>query len=94
MALEENIKCIFDLEQNLLEYSKVTDDVAMVNEYLCDDPSLAHMPADIQDTIMNKLFAIEELYKLRFERVWKNFESVAKHYHEYRREVERTQRPY
>lgn len=79
---------IFDLEQQLLECWKVTDDVDMVTKHFIDDPKWAAMDGELADAIMNKYFAIKELYEIKFESVWHTFEEVSKEYHQYRMKAE------
>lgn len=66
----------FDLEQQILECWKVTDDINMVTAYFIDDPKWADMDAELADAIMNKYYAIKELYELKFEQLWATFEKV------------------
>jgi len=75
------MSAIFDLEQELLDCWKVTDDIELVTKHFVDDPEWEGMDPKIQDAIMNKYFAIQELYELKFNKVWNTFETVAKEYH-------------
>lgn len=68
---------IFDLEQQIQECWKVTDDIDMVTKYLVDD-----LDGYTDDDVMNKYFAIKELYELKFNQMWTTFETVCKEYHE------------
>lgn len=77
---------IFDLEQNIMECWKVIDDVDMVTKHFVDDSEWAeHFSPQATDAIMNKYFAIKQLYELRFQRLWRDFEEVTKEYHNYRK---------
>ena len=76
---------IFDLEQDLLDCWKVTDDIEMVTKYFLDDPKFADIDGETWDAMANKYFAIQELYELKFEQMWKTFESVCTEYHNYRK---------
>jgi hypothetical protein len=71
---------IFELEQQLLDCWKVTEDVNMVTKYLVDE-----CDGYDDDDVMNKYFAIKDLYEIKFEKLWKTFEAVCKEYHEYRK---------
>jgi hypothetical protein len=78
---------IFDLEQNIMDCWKVIDDVDMVTKHFVDDPEWAgeHFSPQATDAIMNKYFAIKQLYELRFQRLWRDFEEVTREYHNYRK---------
>jgi len=76
---------IFDLEQEILDCWKVTDDISMVTKHFIDDPKWQDMSPALADAIMNKLNAIQELYELKFDRVWGSFEEVCKEYHTFRK---------
>ena len=69
---------IFDLEQELMDCWKVTDDVKMVTKHFVDDPG---MSPELADALMNKYFAVQELYELKFDKLWNTFEAVAYEYH-------------
>ena len=76
---------IFELEQQILDCWKVTDDIKTVTKWFVDDPEWEGMDPKLCDAIMNKYFAIQELYELKFENLWKTFESVCYDYHRYRK---------
>jgi hypothetical protein len=67
---------IFDLEQEMLQFANVTDDIERVTKYLVDDSD-----GYTDDDVMNKYFAIKELYEIKFENMWHTFEQVCKEYH-------------
>ena len=69
---------IFDLEQQIQECWKVTDDIDMVTKYLVDDSD-----GYTDDDVMNKYFAIKDLYEVKFEKLWKTFQTVCEEYHTY-----------
>ena len=79
---------IFDLEQQILDCWKVTDDIDLVTKHFCDDPKWEMMSAELWDALHNKYFAIHELYELKFNQLWSTFEAVTKEYHQYRKQVE------
>ena len=49
----------------------------MVTKYLVDDSD-----GYTDDDVMNKYFAIKELYELKFNQMWATFETVCIEYHE------------
>jgi len=73
---------IFDLEQQMLECWKVTDDIEMVTKHFLDDPKFADIKGETWDEMANKYFAIQELYELKFDKMWNTFEAVCKEYHQ------------
>jgi hypothetical protein len=70
------MSAIFDLEQQMLECWNVTKDIELVTHHLVD-----HSDRYSDDDIMNKYFAIKDLYELKFEQMWDTFEQVCKEYH-------------
>ena len=72
---------IFDLEQQIMECWNVTNDIETVTKWFADDPVWEGMDPRVQDAIMNKYFAIQELYELKFQKTWNTFEEVCKEYH-------------
>jgi hypothetical protein len=72
---------IFDLEQQIQECWNVTNDLEMVTKHFLDDPKFADIKGETWDEMANKYFAIQELYELKFERMWETFEQVTKEYH-------------
>jgi hypothetical protein len=79
---------IFDLEQQLMDCWKVTDDIDMVTKYFTDSPEFAGMDPKLNDELMNKYFAVKELYDLKFENLWKTFEDMCYEYHRCRKIAE------
>jgi len=63
----------FDLEQEIMDCWKVTEDISMVTKHFIDSPQWKGMSAELADAIMNKYFAIEELYELRFQKLFDTF---------------------
>jgi superfamily I DNA and RNA helicase len=70
------MSAIFDLEQQMLECWNVTKDIDLVTRYLVDNSG-----GYTDDDVMNKYFAIKDLYELKFEQMWDTFEQVCKEYH-------------
>ena len=79
--MKDSTQHILDMEQQLQDCWKVTDDIKMVTKHFVDDPKWEGMSAELTDAIMNKYFAIQELYELKFEQLWNTFEKVTKEYH-------------
>lgn len=69
-------KLMFDLEQQIIECWNVTTDIETVTKWFADDPCWEGMDPKVQDAIMNKYFAIQELYELKFNKTWNTFEKV------------------
>lgn len=80
---------IFDLEQQLMDCWRVIEDIDLVTKHFVDDPDWEGMDPKVSDAIMNKYFAIKELYELKFQQQWSTFEAVCKQYHQYRKAAER-----
>ena len=76
---------IFDLEQEILECWRVTNDIKTVTNWFVDSPDWEGMDPKVADALMNKYFAIQELYELKFDRLWYVFEKVCKEYHHCRK---------
>ena len=81
MSTKEKLP-IFDLEQQLQECWRVTDDIDLVTKHFVDSPDWDgyHFSPEACDAMMNKYFAIKELYELKFEQLWDTFELVCKDY--------------
>jgi len=75
---------IFKLEQQILNCWHITNDIETVTKWFVDDPVWEGMDPKLCDAIMNKYFAIQELYELKFDKMWHTFEKVCEEYHEYR----------
>ena len=72
---------IFDLEQQILQFANVTDDIELVTKYFVEDPKWESMAPELADALMNKYLAIKDLYEIKFENMWHTFEDVCKEYH-------------
>jgi len=79
---------IFDLEQEIFECWRVTNDIDLVTSWFVEDPKWEGMDPALTDALMNKYFALKELYELRFEKLWSSFEEVCGDYHRMRRVME------
>jgi len=73
---------IFDLEQEIMDCWRVTEDVDMTTRHFVDSPKWEGMDPKLCDALMNKYFGIKELYELKFDKLWNTFEKVCKEYHE------------
>ena len=76
---------ICDLEQEMLQFANVTDDIERVTKYFIEDSKWESMEPALADALMNKYFAIKDLYEIKFENMWHTFEDVCKEYHTYRK---------
>ena len=76
---------IYDLEQDIMECWKVVDDIELTTKWFMDDPLWKGMDPKLADALMNKYFAIQELYELKFSKLWDDFEQVTKDYHVYKK---------
>jgi len=63
----------FDLEQEIMDCWKVTDEINMVTKHFIDSPQWEGMSAELADALMNKYFAIAELYELKFTNLFETF---------------------
>lgn len=81
---------IFDLEQQLMEFSNITEDIDMITSHFINDTEWEgnHFSADAADALMNKYGGLKELYELKFRRLLHTFDKVFKEYHGYRKQVE------
>lgn len=79
---------IFDLEQQIMDCWRVTDEIDLVTKHFVDDPEWEGIDAKLSDAIMNKYFAIKELYELKFQQQWHTFEVVCKQYQQYKKVVD------
>ena len=64
----------FDFEQQIMECWNVTSDIRTVSEYLMDAP----LEADREDKIANMLIGIEALYEAKFDKLFRQFESLVR----------------
>ena len=64
----------FDFEQQLMECWRITDDINIIYEYVCNTPT---REVD-QDKIANILLGIKQLYELKFNSMFDNFEELVR----------------
>lgn len=72
---------IFSLEQQIMQCWHVVDDIDTVTKWFVDSPEWEGMDPKLCDALMNKYFAIKELYELKFESMRSTFETVCEEYH-------------
>ena len=71
---------IFDLEQEIMKAWGVVDDLKDAVHFLHTWPNNDEENRD------KLLLGMAAIYQMRFERLWENFESVARDYHDIRRQ--------
>lgn len=63
----------FDLEQQILDCWNVTNDIRYVTEYVLDAPVDS---TSRDDKISNMLLGMEELYNVKFQKLFDTFEKM------------------
>ena len=76
---------IVKLEQEIMDCWGVIKDIDLITKHFIDDPAWEGMDPKVADALMNKYFAIKELYDVKFDRMWYTFEEVCREYHQYRK---------
>lgn len=61
----------FDLEQNIMKCWNVTDDIYLLYENVMD-----RAPEMTTDEIANALLGMHQLYEMKFNKLWDNFEQL------------------
>jgi hypothetical protein len=74
---------IFDLEQSIMKCWNVVDDLDLLFKQTMDRP----VPLT-SDEYANILLGMKELYQLKFEECFSEFESICRDYHKYRKVYE------
>ena len=59
----------FDLEQNILDCWKITDDVNLLYKNVMEEEL-------DKDKISNVLLGLQAIYSMRFEQLWETFENL------------------
>lgn len=77
---------IFALEQRIMNCWNVVDDINDVYNYIGDNEFFTGMDAKHQDKILNLLLGMKELYTVKFENCFADFEAVTRAYHLNRKE--------
>lgn len=62
----------FDLEQQIMDCWHVVDDLKVLFENVVEDENLT------KDTISNVVLGLEELYQMKFDKLFRTFEQVVK----------------
>lgn len=58
----------FDLEQNILKCWNVTEDIDLLYENVMENDDMS------KDDIANALLGMKQLYEMKFNKLWDNFE--------------------
>lgn len=61
----------FDLEQNILDCWKITDDIDLLFKNVMEEEL-------DKDKISNVLLGLKSIYSMRFEQLWETFETVVR----------------
>lgn len=59
----------FDLEQNIMKCWNVTEDIHLIYENVMEKEMT-------QDEIANALLGMHQLYEMKFNKLWDNFETL------------------
>ena len=79
---------IFALEQRIMNCWNVVDDINDVYHYIGDNEFFTGMDAEHSDKILNLLLGMRELYAVKFEKCFSDFEEVVTLYHSNRKDLE------
>lgn len=60
----------FDLEQQIMDCWHVVDDLKILSEFACEHDNFN------RDKVVNITIGLEELYRLKFDKLFRTFESV------------------
>jgi hypothetical protein len=71
---------IFDLEQSIMKCWNVVDDIDLLYRNVCDRST-----PFTEDEIANLLLGMKQLYQLKFEECFEQFEMMCKDYHQLRK---------
>jgi len=77
---------IFDLEQSIMKCWNVVDDIDLVYKNVMD-----RQRPFTEDELANILLGMKQLYHLRFEECFSQFEDMCKEYHQLRKFKESNQ---
>jgi hypothetical protein len=59
----------FDLEQQIMNCWQIVEDVKLLNEYVLEEGLT-------KDQISNALLGMEEIYQMKFDKLFRTFESL------------------
>lgn len=83
---------IFDLEQSIMKCWNITDDIDYVLQYILEGSDSNKIPPKVQDTLANILIGMKDLYNLKFNECFTQFEDICGEYHKNRKLVESMKR--
>lgn len=66
----ENATDRFDLEQNIMRCWNVTEDIDLLYENVMENDDMS------KDDIANALLGMKQLYEMKFNKLWDNFETL------------------
>lgn len=78
---------IFALEQRIMNCWNVVDDINDVYHYIGDNEFFTGMDAEHNDKILNLLLGMKELYAVKFEKCFSDFEDVVRLYHSNKKDL-------
>jgi ribosome-binding ATPase YchF (GTP1/OBG family) len=76
----------FDLEQGIMSCWHIVSDLNMLSEAAVEDDSMT------MDRVSNITMGLEELYELKFDKLFRTFEDFLKVYYSLKKEVEELRR--
>ena len=72
----------FDLEQGILNCWNICEDMKIVADYVLNKPTID------KDQLSNILIGMADLYQLKFEKTFSDFEETIKYYYAQRKELQ------
>ena len=79
---------IFALEQRIMNCWNVVDDINDVYYYIGEDLFFTGMDDEHREKMCNLLLGMRELYAVKFEKCFSDFEDVTRLYHSNKRDLE------
>lgn len=76
---------IFDFEQNIMNCWNVTNDIEYLSKYV---GNMEGLDAKQQDMILNVLMGMHDLYEIKFNALFDNFEKLTLEYHQNKNALE------
>ena len=71
----------FDLEQGILNCWNICEDMKIVADYVLNKPTID------KDQLANILIGMADLYQLKFEKTFSDFEETIRYYYDQRKEL-------
>jgi len=71
----------FDLEQGILNCWNICEDMKIIADYVLNKPTID------KDQLANILIGMADLYQLKFEKTFSDFEETIKYYYDQRKEL-------